>query len=273
MIRTSRQSATKARPKAKKKAAAPKKKAAPKKQPSAASDRRNDDRQPIRLKVVYRNARSLITEYTSSISRGGCRLQSKKELEPGTRFIFDLFARNSETPVNIEGRVAWCKPSATAGTFDVGIQYSTTREQDESLQRVLAAIFADEQNEKARLHPRIPVNLVADDAVDPEMKYLIKDLSRGGVGLRLPAEANVPASVEMRTFVVFAVTFPGEQPLEVGGEVVWTVQGRAGYTTPAIGVAFVGMGEAQQSAIDRLCGLVRPESLTITFGPRKSLSR
>lgn len=218
---------------------------------------------------MFKSARSLITEYTTSISKGGCRLQSKQALPVGTRFVFEMYATNAEAPVEVEGEVIWCGPSSESGLHELGIRYLPSEEKRAALEKLLEEIFAEHRYEKARLHPRIPVNLVARDALSPEQRYLIRDLSRGGMGLRVPAETSLPADLQPQALASLAVHFAGEPPLEVGGEVVWIAYGRKGFTHTAIGVAFVGIGLQHQQAIDGLIQLRRPVDLTIIFGPRR----
>jgi len=228
-------------------------------------ERRLHPRRPIRLKVSFRNLRSLVTEYTTSVSKGGCQIQSKQALATGTRFVFEMYATKGDAPVEIGGRVTHCVPGAEPGLYDIGIAYEPSEGKREALERVLDEIFAEHKFEKARAHPRIPVNLIAVDAGQPGRKYLVRDLSRGGMGLRMPGGQVLPPEVKPRSLVVVVVRLEGQPALEIGGEVVWTVQGRVGFTSSAVGVAFVGAGVAQQEAIDALSRLHRPAELVVTF--------
>ena len=164
----------------------------------------------MRLKVEFRNARALLTEYTTSVSKGGCRIECRQQLKLGTRFIFEMFAKNSREPVEIEGVVTRCDKSLTPDLYEIGIQYAPSEGKRAALEGVLDEIFEEHRYEKARLHPRLPVNLVVGDSVDPGLKYLIRDLSRGGMGLRLPAAAQLPGHIQSGALVCLAVVAPAE---------------------------------------------------------------
>jgi hypothetical protein len=230
-------------------------------------DRRSDDRLPIRLEVVYHSARSLMTEYTTSVSKGGCRIQCKQPLEVGTKFLFQMFSKKGATPVEILGEVVWCKAAKPPGLYEVGIRYAPTQEKRAALESVLDQIFREHAFEKARLHVRVPVNLVAEDTVQPSRRYLVRDISRGGIGLRLPLDMDLPEDLKLRTLVNLAVKL-GDEITEIGGEVVWTVERRAGLTHATVGVAFLGARAAQLQAIDALMHLNRPAELRLTLAPR-----
>ncbi len=229
-------------------------------------ERRHHERRPIRLKVVFRSARALVTEYTTSVSKGGCRIACRQPLAVGTRFVFEMYANRAEQPVEVLGEVMWCRPSAEPGMHDIGIRYLPSDRNHAALERMLDAIFAEHHYERARLHPRVPVNLIAQDAVNPERRHLVRDLSRGGMGLRLPADMDLPENVKPRTLVNLAVKIDGKPPIELGGEVVWTVQRRPGFTHAAVGVAFLGLGAEQLDVVDALTRLERPAELLLTFG-------
>jgi uncharacterized protein (TIGR02266 family) len=230
-------------------------------------ERRSDERLPIRLEVVYRSARSLVTEYTSSVSKGGCRLQCKQPLEVGTRFLFEMIAARSRTPVELLGEVVWCRPGTEAGLYEVGIRYVPSDDKRAALEAMLEEIFREHDFETARLHVRVPVNLVARDTVEPALKYLVRDISRGGLGLRLPMDVGLPAHLKPRTLVSLAVRL-NDEITEIGGEVVWTLEGQPGLTHAAMGVAFLGLRPYQLKTIDTLSRLNRPAELALTLAPR-----
>jgi hypothetical protein len=233
------------------------------------AERRSHRRRAIRLNVVYRSARSLVTEYTTSVSRGGCRLQCKQAIAVGTNFVFQMLANKSTLPVEIVGEVMWCRPATEPGLFDVGVKYVPSEDKRAALESVLEQIFQEHDKEPTRLHVRVPVNLVAQDTVTPTRRYLVRDISHGGIGLRLPMDLDLPDDLVPRTLVNFAVKL-GQSVVEIGGEVVWTLKRRPGFTHAAIGVAFVGAGPAQHEIIDALVHLSRPAELFLTLVPRNA---
>jgi uncharacterized protein (TIGR02266 family) len=227
--------------------------------------RRAHDRLPIRLEVVYRSARSLVTEYTTSVSKGGCRLQSKQPLAVGTRFEFQMLSGPGAKPVEILGEVVWCQPGPEKGLHEVGIRYLPADDKRAALEAVLEEIFKEHAFDKKRVHVRVPVNLVAEDAAQPTRKYLVRDISTGGIGLRLPVDLDLSDELKTGTRVTLAVTL-GKDTVEIRGEVVWTLARRPGLTHAALGVTFRDLGPEHLRTIEALCHLSRPAVLRLSLG-------
>ena len=59
----------------------------------------------VRLKVAYKKAEDLLSEYTRSIGRGGVTLHTKKSLPVGTRFVFEMHNPGLARPVEVLGEV------------------------------------------------------------------------------------------------------------------------------------------------------------------------
>ena len=47
---------------------------------------------PVRLRVTYKSAESLLSEFTRSVGKGAVTIESRKPLNIGTRFVFELLA-------------------------------------------------------------------------------------------------------------------------------------------------------------------------------------
>lgn len=242
-------------------------KKAPRRKPAAkvAADRRVHERAPIRLKVTYKSARALITEFTTCVSRGGCAIRSPRQLDVGTRFVFELSARGEESGVEIEGEVVRCDPSAAQGQWEIGIRYITAAQGRATLESVLEKVFAEHQYEKARRHPRVPVNLVAEDVDDPSRRYLIRDVSRGGLGLRLAQNESLPDNVTAGARVTFTIQFPDSVAVDLRAEVAWTAQARPPYRQGALGLSFPVLGTRQLEVLEMLVRLHRPERILVSF--------
>src|SRR5215471_12803373 len=86
--------------------------------------RREHPRFPIRLTVRYPSARSLLGDYTRSISKGGVAIDSERNLDIGTEFVFEMSSPELPEPVEVHGKVIWTRPSGTAGKYTLGIQYA-----------------------------------------------------------------------------------------------------------------------------------------------------
>src|SRR5262249_55199243 len=108
--------------------------------------RREHPRFPIRLSVRYPSARSLLGDYTRSISKGGVAIESERDLPIGTEFVFALSAPEIADSVEIQGRVMWTRPSAHAGQHTLGIQYTFDDEdRREKLEQVIETILGEHQ--------------------------------------------------------------------------------------------------------------------------------
>jgi type IV pilus assembly protein PilZ len=73
----------------------------------AGSDRREDGRAPIELKVSYKRVNSFFADYTKNISRGGTFIGTKRPLKMGTEFVFALEVPGLDEPLRLNGRVIW----------------------------------------------------------------------------------------------------------------------------------------------------------------------
>src|SRR5262249_36572769 len=159
-------------------------------------------------------------------------------LDVGTQFLFQMFSKKGAPPVEILGEVVWCKAAKGSSMHEVGIRYVPSQEKRQALEAILDQIFREHAFERARIHVRVPVNLVAADTVQPSRKYLVRDISRGGIGLRLPMDLDLPPDLKPRTLVNLLVKLDQELT-EIGGEVVWTLARQPGLTHAAVGVAFI----------------------------------
>src|SRR5262245_35726214 len=54
------------------------------------SERRSDNRIPIRLEVEYRRLHSFLADYTANISKGGTFVRTRQPRDVGTQFVFAL---------------------------------------------------------------------------------------------------------------------------------------------------------------------------------------
>ncbi len=74
----------------------------PEEQPT---ERRNDLRRPIELKVEYKRLNTFFADYTKNISRGGTFIKTRRPLPIGTEFLFKLFVPGRDEPLTIHGEV------------------------------------------------------------------------------------------------------------------------------------------------------------------------
>ena len=98
------------------------------------SDRRNEQRAPIELKVEYKRLNSFFADYTKNISRGGTFIRTSKPLDIGTGFVFKLVVPKLAEPLALRGRVQWViKPDDPEGRepgMGIGFVYENEAESD-----------------------------------------------------------------------------------------------------------------------------------------------
>ena len=229
-------------------------------------DERAHERKPIRLRVSYKNAHSLVTEYTTSISRGGCSIETERPLAIGTRFAFELLAQGKTLALQVEGKVVRCDPSDNPGQHLLAIEYLPAPSEREALDRAIDSLLREHQFEKERRHMRVPVNLVAADGRQPELQYLVKDLSAGGAGLQLPKDRPLPSYIDVHVPVIIEITLEPAVRGALEAVVVWTLSGRPGFSNPRVGIAFEKLTERQEATLQPLLRLHRPEQMILTFG-------
>jgi type IV pilus assembly protein PilZ len=71
------------------------------------SNRRQEERAPIVLKVEYKRLNTFFYDYTKNISKGGIFIKTKKPLPVGTGFLFKLFVPGLADPLSLRGEVRW----------------------------------------------------------------------------------------------------------------------------------------------------------------------
>jgi type IV pilus assembly protein PilZ len=72
-------------------------------------ERRNSLRVPIELKVEYKKLNTFFADYTKNICKGGTFIRTKKPLDVGTIFLFQLGVPKLKAPIEIRGEVKWVK--------------------------------------------------------------------------------------------------------------------------------------------------------------------
>jgi uncharacterized protein (TIGR02266 family) len=213
-------------------------------------DNRQHPRFPIRLAVRYPSARSLLGDYTKSISKGGVAIDSERNLEVGTEFIFEMSAPELPQPLEVKGRVVWIRAIAQTGKYTMGIQYQfPDDERRERLETVIETILAEHQWERQRKHPRMPVSI---EVVQGKRLWLIRDLSLGGAHVQSLTKESVDFGVGQRVRFEIRVS---EFDAAIDSEVVWTGQPYEVHGETIMGrfgVKFVGVGPEVEAIIDQV---------------------
>ncbi|MDX2050811.1 MAG: TIGR02266 family protein [Polyangiaceae bacterium] len=90
------------------------------------SERRNNDRAPIELKVEYRRVNTFFSDYTKNISRGGTFVGTTRPLPVDTEFVFALGIPGLAEPLRLLGKVIWAtseEDATPANPAGMGIEF------------------------------------------------------------------------------------------------------------------------------------------------------
>lgn len=207
---------------------------------------------PIRLKVGYKTPETLLGELTKSVGRGGVRIEAKRTVPVGTKFVFELKSVGVKESVEVNGVVQTVSETAP-GRFVLHIRYEPPRNR-QGLDAVLKRIFEATAADPRRKTPRVPLHVRATENQPDSPVYRIRDLSRAGMGLdvegkRLPTHLGLgtPALLQMRLTT-------GQ--LVVHGEIIWMVEPDAARAMSGrVGVSFGKLSSAMETMLDDLLTL------------------
>lgn len=214
-------------------------------------------RPPVHLRVQYKTPQSLLAEFTRSVGHGHVQLASKKAVPIGTRFVFEMTAEGHQEMVEVHGEVTKLAKSKR-GTHLLTVRYEVP-DNRKSLDGLLQTIFAAQQFEKLRKHPRIPLTIEAVEQKTGAPPYMVRDLSLGGLGIEIDAPALPPWVTPGEPFLLELELTIGM--LHLYGEVAWAMspnkQARASLD-PCFGVRF---GKLRPETVERLKHIITLQSL------------
>lgn len=220
----------------------------------------------VRLRVGYKSPEALLAELTRSVGRGGVRIESKKSLPVGTRFVFELKSEGVRESVEVLGTVVSVTESAP-GRFVLHIRYEPPASRA-GIDLMLESIVSAGHFDARRKHPRIPLHVRAVDDRQDSATFRLRDISEGGVGIDVDGD-TMPKHV--RPGVPFLLKLKlSTGPLVVGGEVVWTQATKRDGEPLRLGVAFGHLPPEVAQRLDDLLHLrdlpAPPWIARLTFG-------
>lgn len=223
----------------------------------------------VRLKVAYKTPQSLVGEYTRSVGQGGVTLETRRSLPLGTRFTFELHAGGMPKPVEVLGEVVQVEPRE-AQRYLLTVRYGVGQDRS-ALDAVLQRIYSAQEQEGLRRFPRLPLHLRAMEATPLSPTFLVRDISKGGVGLEVQAP-TMPRKVQVGTPFLLEMDLQ-EGPLMLHGEVVWTSsvpRKHSETVTPGFGATFGRLRPEMQKRLDALLALASlppaPWKARVSFG-------
>lgn len=224
----------------------------------------------VRLKVAYKTPQSLVGEYTRSVGLGGVTLETRRSLPLGTRFTFELHAGGVPRPVEVLGEVVQVIPQEEARRFLLTVRYGVSEDRS-ALDAILQRIYSADEQAGLRRFPRLPLYLRAIEAAPLSPAFVVRDISRGGVGLEVQAPA-LPRQVKVGTPFLLEMDFR-DGPMMLHGEVVWTSsvpRKSSGTVTPGFGATFGRLRPDMQQRLDGLLSLASlppvPWKARVSFG-------
>lgn len=207
---------------------------------------------PIRLKVGYKTPETLLGELTKSVGRGGVRIESKRTVPVGTRFVFELKVVGVKESVEVHGTVQTVTETSP-GRYVLHIRYEPPRNR-QGLDVVLQRIFEATSADKRRRTPRVPLHVRATENKPDSPVYRVRDLSRAGMGLDVECQ-TLPTHLTIGTAAILQMRLTTGQ-LAAHGQIIWVVGPDAEKKLPArVGVNFGTLAPAMATMLDDLLTL------------------
>ena len=226
--------------------------------------------EPVRLKVPFETPEALIAEVSRSVGRGGVRLESKRSLPVGTRFVFELYARGLKQGVEVFGTVLTVT-EITPGSYVLHIRYDPPLVRD-GIEAMLSKIMSHSREMGRRNSARIPLQVRAVEERGGSPVYRLRDISDSGLGLEVEGN-RIPPYVTPGIAFLFRMKLRGGQ-LELQGVVNWVAQ-HISADKPAIGVIFENVSEKNTQLLEgllTLTGLPPPPWIArVAFGEEATL--
>ncbi len=118
---------------------------------STGSDRRQELRAAIELKVEYKRVNTFLADYTRNISRGGTFIGTSRPLPIDTEFVFALGVPALAEPLRLRGKVMWVtapEDASKANPAGMGIEFqyaddTERREKEAAVERLLIEQFGE----------------------------------------------------------------------------------------------------------------------------------
>jgi type IV pilus assembly protein PilZ len=111
------------------------------------SDRRNDARHAIILRVEYKRMNTFFADYAKNISKGGTFIRTSKPLDIGTEFVFVLSIPGQAEHLQLRGEVMWTVEESQANEerpAGMGIRFRFAEEAERTrLDEVVAALMSE----------------------------------------------------------------------------------------------------------------------------------
>ena len=101
------------------------------------SDRRREQRIPLRLQVEYATVEEFLFDYTANLSLGGMFIATEHPFDLGTQFRLRFQLPGHQEAVEATAEVVWVDPPEQAGVAGMGVRFSDLKAEDEAAVQTL----------------------------------------------------------------------------------------------------------------------------------------
>ncbi len=90
---------------------------------SGKSERRQSERQPLKVPVDYSAVDAFFGEFSANINEGGIFIETDSPPEIDTLVQLQFSVPDLENPIQVAGRVAWINDDKDGGATGMGIEF------------------------------------------------------------------------------------------------------------------------------------------------------
>ena len=100
-----------------------------KQDPESGSERRRHARTELKIPVDYSSVDAFFSEFSQNINEGGMFIEMEQPAELGTPVQLQFRLPGEESPLRVEGRVAWVSEKCEDSSAGVGIEFQNLSEE------------------------------------------------------------------------------------------------------------------------------------------------
>lgn len=224
-----------------------------------------DDLQGLaRITLSFPTAERVLAERARSDAKAEVALESSAPLDPGARVVVLASSPALLAPLELLAEVVGPAQPSGAG-FAIKARYLGRSIESSAFDSTVRQALEGQAWERIRRSPRVPLNLIAEDAEAKGYGYFVRDISEGGIGIIVPGALRCPARVGER--FALAVEIEPMIVLELEATLVWTSDASSEQTEARFGARFEELSEGQQILIHNLIRHRRPVRIAARLVP------
>jgi len=207
----------------------------------------------VRIKVNYVTAQNALRELTRNVQRGTVILSSKRDVELGTTFIFELHGQGAPAPVEVKAEIIGVRKDP-AGGYLLTLKYGYG-DHRETFHALLKHVFELQLADPQRKQPRLPLHVSAESTGKTPVRYLLRDLSAGGIGIEVEGP-HLPPEIQVGLPFLLEIEIPPPHGARaIHGEISWIARPGSDKDQPvhpSFGVSFGKLRDTAKDTIKRL---------------------